>query len=147
MHNRFVLLERSKRKKEEEIAKAKKVLLIGGGKAGQIILRDIKTAQELKDIVCRALSMTIRINGEIHRGRSDCRRADDIMSCVERYHIDKIIVALPSATAEEKRDILNICKETGCELKEPAGSLSVPYRRSKSECSSADVAGRGTART
>lgn len=46
---------------------------------------------------------------------------DDIMSCVERYHIDKIIVALPSATAEEKRDILNICKETGCELKNLPG--------------------------
>lgn len=43
------------------------------------------------------------------------------MSCVERYHIDKIIVALPSATAEEKRDILNICKETGCELKNLPG--------------------------
>ena len=38
---RFVLLERSKRRKTEEIAKAKRVLLIGGGKAGQIILRDI----------------------------------------------------------------------------------------------------------
>ena len=49
---RFVLLERSKRRKTEEIAKAKRVLLIGGGKAGQIILRDIKTAKELKDIVC-----------------------------------------------------------------------------------------------
>ena len=44
------------------------------------------------------------------------------MSCVERYHIDKIIVALPSATAEEKRDILNICKETGCELKNLPGN-------------------------
>ena len=46
---------------------------------------------------------------------------DDILSCVERYKIDKIIVAVPSATAEEKRDILNICKETGCELKNLPG--------------------------
>lgn len=40
---RFVLLERSRQRKAEEIAKAKKVLLIGAGKAGQMILRDIKT--------------------------------------------------------------------------------------------------------
>ena len=49
---RFVLLERSRQRKAEEIAKAKKVLLIGAGKAGQMILRDIKTAKELEDIVC-----------------------------------------------------------------------------------------------
>ena len=42
---RFVLLERSRQRKAEEIAKAKKVLLIGAGKAGQMILRDIKTAK------------------------------------------------------------------------------------------------------
>ena len=118
---RFVLLERSKRKKEEEIAKAKKVLLIGGGKAGQIILRDIKTAQELKDIVCCIIDDNPNKWGRYIDGVPIVGGRDDIMSCVERYHIDKIIVALPSATAEEKRDILNICKETGCELKNLPG--------------------------
>lgn len=118
---RFVLLERSKRKKEEEIAKAKKVLLIGGGKAGQIILRDIKTAQELKDIVCCIIDDNLNKWGRYIEGVPIVGGRDDIMSCVERYHIDKIIVALPSATAEEKRDILNICKETGCELKNLPG--------------------------
>lgn len=118
---RFVLLERSKRKKEEEIAKAKKVLLIGGGKAGQIILRDIKTAQELKDIVCCIIDDNPNKWGRYIEGVPIVGGRDDIMSCVERYHIDKIIVALPSATAEEKRDILNICKDTGCELKNLPG--------------------------
>ena len=118
---RFVLLERSKRKKEEEIAKAKKVLLIGGGKAGQIIQRDIKTAQELKDIVCCIIDDNPNKWGRYIEGVPIVGGRDDIMSCVERYHIDKIIVALPSATAEEKRDILNICKETGCELKNLPG--------------------------
>ena len=118
---RFVLLERSKRKKVEEIAKAKKVLLIGGGKAGQIILRDIKTAQELKDIVCCIIDDNPNKWRRYIDGVPIVGGRDDIMSCVERYHIDKIIVALPSATAEEKRDILNICKETGCELKNLPG--------------------------
>ena len=98
---RFVLLERSRQRKAEEIAKAKKVLLIGAGKAGQMILRDIKTAKELEDIVCCII--------------------DDNLSCVERFKIEKIVVAIPSATAQEKRDILNICKETGCELKNLPG--------------------------
>ena len=59
--------------------------------------------------------------GKIYRRCADRRGRDDILSCVERYKIDKIIVAVPSATAEEKRDILNICKETGCELKNLPG--------------------------
>ena len=36
---------------------------------------------------------------------------------VLKYQIQQILIAIPSAKAEEKRDILNICKETGCELK------------------------------
>lgn len=52
---RFVLLERSRQRKAEEIAKAKKVLLIGAGKAGQMILRDIKTAKELEDVAVEDL--------------------------------------------------------------------------------------------
>ena len=35
---------------------------------------------------------------------------------VEKYQISKIIYAIPSATNQERRDILNICKETGCKL-------------------------------
>lgn len=118
---RFVLLERSKRRKTEEIAKAKRVLLIGGGKAGQIILRDIKTAKELKDSVCCIIDDNPNKWGRYIEGVPIVGGRDDILSCVERYKIDKIIVAVPSATAEEKRDILNICKETGCELKNLPG--------------------------
>ena len=39
------------------------------------------------------------------------------MACAKKYHIDRILFAIPSASAENKREILNICKETGCELK------------------------------
>lgn len=99
---RFVLLERSKRRKTEEIAKAKRVLLIGGGKAGQIILRDIKTAKELKDIVCCIIDDNPNKWGRYIEGVPIVGGRDDILSCVERYKIDKIIVAVPSATVEEK---------------------------------------------
>ena len=118
---RFVLLERDKRRTTEELAKAKKVLLIGGGKAGRIILRDIKTAKELKDIVCCIIDDNPNKWGRYIEGVQIVGGRDDIMSCVERYKIDKIVLAIPSATAQEKRDILNICKETGCELKNLPG--------------------------
>jgi FlaA1/EpsC-like NDP-sugar epimerase len=43
------------------------------------------------------------------------------MANVEKYHIDKIYLAIPSASAEETRDILNICSETDCQLKQLPG--------------------------
>lgn len=39
----------------------------------------------------------------------------------EKYHINQILLAIPTATPHQKRDILNICKETGCELKQLPG--------------------------
>ena len=118
---RFVLLERSRQRKAEEIAKAKKVLLIGAGKAGQMILRDIKTAKELEDIVCCIIDDNPNKWGRYIEGVPVVGGRDDILSCVERFKIEKIVVTIPSATAQEKRDILNICKETGCELKNLPG--------------------------
>ena len=46
---------------------------------------------------------------------------DDILSAVEKYKIDLILFAIPTASARDKRDILNICKETKCELKSLPG--------------------------
>ena len=39
------------------------------------------------------------------------------MEMVKKYHINDIIIAIPSATNKERRDILNICKDTGCKLR------------------------------
>ena len=46
---------------------------------------------------------------------------DAILSAVKKYSIDQIMFAIPSASTEDKRDILNICKETKCELKSLPG--------------------------
>ena len=46
---------------------------------------------------------------------------DDILSTVEKYDIDEIYFAIPTASPQIRRDILNICKETKCELKRLPG--------------------------
>jgi FlaA1/EpsC-like NDP-sugar epimerase len=40
---------------------------------------------------------------------------------VEKYKIDKIFLAIPSATPEQKRDLLNICSASDCELMQLPG--------------------------
>ena len=46
---------------------------------------------------------------------------DDILASVEKYKIDQILFAIPTATMEQRRDILNICNEAGCEMKQLPG--------------------------
>lgn len=118
---RFVLLERKRWSSSETVEAGKRVLLIGAGSAGQIILRDIQKAEETNDRVCCIIDDNPNKWGRYIDGIRVEGGRDSILSCVEKYRIDKIYLAIPSATAEEKRDILDICKESGCELKNLPG--------------------------
>lgn len=118
---RFILLERSKREAYLKRADAKKVMIIGAGAAGQMILREIMHSSGTED---RAVCI---IDDNPNKWRRDVEGVpviggrDSIMYGVGKYGVEKIYVAIPSAKAEDKREILNICKETGCELKNLPG--------------------------
>lgn len=114
---RFILLERSRNKQSEEDAVLHRVMLIGAGAAGQIIIRDLNRASEVKAKVCCIIDDNPNKMGRYIEGIPIVGNRDDILLSAEKYKIDQILLAIPSASAEEKRDILNICKETGCEMK------------------------------
>ena len=114
---RFVLLERSKRAKELQKTLASRVMLIGAGSAGQMILRDLHGANEVNERVCCIIDDNRNKWGRFIDGVPVVGGRDDILLNVDRYRIEKIFLAIPSATAEQRRDILDICKETNCELK------------------------------
>ena len=114
---RFVLLERSKRAKELQKTLASRVMLIGAGSAGQMILRDLHGANEGNERVCCIIDDNRNKWGRFIDGVPVVGGRDDILLNVDRYRIEKIFLAIPSATAEQRRDILDICKETNCELK------------------------------
>ena len=114
---RFILLIRARRKSSVRDRKRNNVMIIGGGNAGQMIIHDIEKAQEINDKVVCIIDDNPNKWGryiddiEIVGGR------DDILSSVEKYEVDKIYVAIPSASAKDRKEILDICKETDCELK------------------------------
>lgn len=110
---RFVLLLRGRSNKSD---KEKKVMLIGAGSAGQMIFRDIKSAKETNEKVACFIDDNPNKWGRyidnvpVYGGR------DRIMEAVDKFQIEKIYVAIPSAKPEDKRDILRVCNETPCEL-------------------------------
>lgn len=114
---RFVLLERSKKTIELQKVIASHVMLIGAGSAGQMILHDLHTAKEVQERVYCIIDDDKNKWGRFIDGIPVVGGRDDILLNVNKYKIQKIFFAIPSATAEQRRDILNICKETTCELK------------------------------
>ena len=111
---RFILLERSRRSISRS---AEPTMIIGAGAAGQMILRDIIRAKETDlDVKCIIDDNPSKWNRTLE-GVPIVGGREDILVNVEKYKIRKIFVAIPSASAEDQRDILNICNETGCDLK------------------------------
>lgn len=110
---RFVLLLIGRQRTDVPV---KRVMLIGAGAAGQMILRDIKGAKETREVVhCFIDDNPNKWNRYIdgvlvYGGR------ESILEACKKYAIEKIYIAIPSASAENKRDILQICNETDCEL-------------------------------
>ena len=113
---RFVLLERGKKEKEES-GNYCRIMVIGAGAAGQTILREMSRARKVKGKICCIIDDNSNKWGRYIDGVPVVGGRDDIMVNAKKYKINQIFFAIPSASAEEKRDILNICKETGCELK------------------------------
>lgn len=114
---RFIILERSKRTRLHQKTMASRVMLIGAGSAGQLILRDLHNAKEVNECVCCIIDDNKNKWGRFIDGVPVVGGRDDILLNVDKYRIEKIFLAIPSATAEQRRDILDICKETNCELK------------------------------
>ncbi len=116
---RFVLLERNRLSAARSYTG--RVMLIGAGSAGRLILRDIQNAQEVTDHVCCIIDDDKTKWGRYIDGVKVVGGRDEILLNVEKYKIDKIFLAIPSASAQTRRDILDICKETECELKNLPG--------------------------
>lgn len=110
---RFVLLLRGRTNNEVQ---KKNVMIVGAGSAGQMLFRDIKHSIETNETVACFI--------DDNPNKWD-RYIDDvpvfgsrnhILEAVDKFKIEKIYVAVPSANPQDKRDILRVCNETSCEL-------------------------------
>lgn len=114
---RFLRLEKEKKQKDRESPNASRVMLIGGGSAGQVIIRELHQAPKVTEKVCCIIDDDTNKWGRFIEDVPIVGGREDILKNVEAYKIDKIFFAIPSASAEDRRDVLTICNETGCKLK------------------------------
>lgn len=110
---RFVLLLRGRT--NNEVMK-KNVMIIGAGSAGQMLFRDIKHAKETNETVACFIDDNPNKWDRYIDDVPVFGSRDHILEAVDKFNIEKIYVAVPSANPQDKRDILRVCNETSCEL-------------------------------
>ena len=113
---RILFLELSKRRSQSQSYNKLNAMVIGGGIAAQMIIREINTAKESNCFVRCAIDDDPEKQGCVIEGVPIVGGRDNIMDAAVKYQIKRIFFAIPSLPASERRDILNICKETGAQL-------------------------------
>ena len=118
---RFLLLMRAHHGDGGDEHGISRVMIVGAGSAGQMIMRDIRRSKSIHDKVVCFIDDDANKWSRFLDGVPIIGGREEILTAAEKYGVDKIYLAIPSASAEARRDILNICKETGCALKNLPG--------------------------
>ena len=95
----------------------KRTMLIGGGQAGSMVLREFQfSAHSENNVVC-IIDDDRSKHGSYMRGVKIVGGRDDILHMAEKYGVEEIVLAIPSSSRRERLDILDICHLTGCSLR------------------------------
>ena len=94
----------------------KNVMLIGAGDAGRALAQEFSNSDHIRDhLACVIDDNPVKVNKRLC-GAPIVGTRRDIPRMVKRYRISKIIFAIPSASASTRKQILDICSTTGCEV-------------------------------
>ena len=108
------------RGKTKAAQKGKHVMVIGAGDAGQQLLDEMQRSRHLNVNVKCIIDDDPAKQGKYIRDIPVVGGRNDILAAAHKYDVNQIILAIPTLNTKERKDILSICKETGCEL------MSVP---------------------
>lgn len=97
------------------ISSGKRVLIIGAGRAGEMLVRDMLRDGQYTPIGFVDDNTSLQ-NSEIH-GIRVLGKIDDIPEISRQRQPDIIVIAVPSAGGDQMRKILSVCEETGLPLR------------------------------
>ena len=117
---RLLRIFRSWSKSTDQSASAR-IMIIGAGDGGRMLIQELVSSRHLRCSIKCVIDDNPYKWGRYISGVPVVGGRDDILANVKKYEIDHIYFAIPTASPEEKRDILNICKESGCALKSLPG--------------------------
>ena len=102
-----------------------RVMIIGAGDAGSVLVRELKNSRRTNQLpVCIIDDNSSKWNRELY-GVPVVGGRNDIITKAAEYDVGTIIFCIPSAAVKERKEILNICKETGCKLRTVPGVYQI----------------------
>ena len=101
------------------------VMIIGAGAGGDMILKEIENSRYLSMRAKCIIDDQPGCHGKLMRGVPIVGGRESILDAVGRYSIDEIIFAIPSASVQTRKEILDICKESGCKLRTIPGTYQL----------------------
>ena len=96
---------------------AKRIMIVGAGTSGSVILKEMTTSSLVNGCVVCFVDDDKNKAGKFLNGVPVAGNRNDIPRLAAEYKIDEIYIAIPSASAKERKAIIEICRETGCQVK------------------------------
>ena len=93
-----------------------RIMIIGAGVAGHLLVKEYAQSDKLQAKVICLIDDNPDKKGCLLEGVPVVGGRNDIIDAVEKYNIDKIIYAIPSGDAKQKKEILEICSQTRCQV-------------------------------
>ncbi len=92
-------------------------LIIGAGEAGNMVIRELKLSDNLDSRICGIIDDDKAKHGTFIHGVRVLGGRELIVPAARQHNVNEIIVAMPSAPKKQVSEILEICQQTGSELK------------------------------
>lgn len=93
------------------------IMVIGAGDAGAAIVKELRITKKMKRRVCCIIDDDLAKQGKYVQGCLVVGGTKDIIPAVEKYGIEKIVIAMPSAPKSVIKEIVDICHETTCKIR------------------------------
>lgn len=104
------------RRQDEPEERQNRIMIIGAGAAGQVLIKELVNSRKLHTKVCCVIDDNPNKKGRLLEGIPIVGDRYDIPRMVEKYKVNHIVFAIPAADAKTRKEVLNICKETKCRL-------------------------------
>lgn len=112
LFNTFQYFLRSKVGSFEE-----RIMLIGAGEAGRVLTREMFTSRHASGKICCVIDDNETKWGKYLEGCPIVGGCDRIIEAAEKYEITQILFAIPSAPPHRRKEILELCRNTGCHVR------------------------------
>ena len=114
---RFIYrLLRNQRAASKQVTR-RRTMLIGGGAAGAMVIREFQNSSHSENQVMCVIDDNPSKRGALLMGVPIVGDREKIESAVQKYGIEEIVLAIPSAQLRDRTELISICQRTGCRLK------------------------------